>query len=298
MLSEQDVRIYREQGYIVVPDVLTPEEVAGLRAATDQVVAGASEVSEHTAVYDLEPGHRPEAPKVRRINNLHAQHPAFGAMVRHPKIVACLNDLWGPNVRFDISKLNMKAPGYGSPVEWHQDWAFYPHTNDDLAAVGIMIDDATPENGPMLMLPGTHKGPVYDHRAGGYFVGGIDAVKAGLNFDNAQPCLGKAGSITIHHVRMVHGSAANTSDRPRRFMLLQYRAADAWPLLVPPTMNFAAYGDLLVSGEETLEPRMEKCPVRLGFPYRPNQFSIYENQSELENKYFASTAHPLVNAGR
>jgi len=98
---------------------------------------------------------------------------------------------------------------------------------------------------------------------------------------------------------MVHGSAANISDKPRRFMLLQYRAADAWPLLVPPTMNFAAYGDLLVSGEETLEPRMEKCPVRLGFPYRPDQFSIYENQTELENKYFAAaTSHPLVNVGR
>ena len=98
---------------------------------------------------------------------------------------------------------------------------------------------------------------------------------------------------------LIHGSAANISDTPRRFMLLQYRAADAWPLLVPPTMNFAAYGDLLVSGEETLEPRMEKCPVRLGFPYRLDQFSIYENQLELENKYFSSTAaHPLVNAAR
>jgi phytanoyl-CoA hydroxylase len=299
MLSEGEVRTYREQGYIVVPDVLTPEEVAGLRAATDQIVAGAAQVSEHDAVYDLEPGHSPETPRVRRINNPHMRHPAFGAMVRHPRIVACLNDLWGPNVRFDISKLNMKSPGYGSPVEWHQDWAFYPHTNDDLAAVGIMLDDATPENGPMLMLPGTHKGPVYDHRSPGYFVGGIDAVKEKLNVADARPCLGKAGSITIHHVRMVHGSAANTSDRPRRFMLLQYRAADAWPLLVPPTMNFAAYGELLVSGEETLEPRMEQCPVRLGFPYKAGQFSIYENQRELENKYFtAATAHPLVNAGQ
>ena len=287
MLSEDDVRIYREQGYLVVPDVLTPAEVAGLRRATDEVVAGAAQVSQHTEVYDLEDGHRPETPRVRRINNPHCRHPAFAAMVRHPRIVACLNALWGPNVRFDISKLNMKSPGFGSPVEWHQDWAFYPHTNDDLAAVGIMIDDATPENGPMLMLPGSHKGPVYDHRAKGYFVGGIDTVKEKLSVNDARPCLGTAGSITIHHVRMVHGSASNSSPQPRRFMLLQYRAADAWPLLVPPTTNFPAYGELLVSGEETLEPRMEKCPVRLGFPYRPDQFSIYENQRDLENRYFS-----------
>jgi hypothetical protein len=51
-----------------------------------------------------------------------------------------LKDLWG-TVRFDTGKLNMKSAGYGAPVEWHQDCAFYPHTNDDLAAVGIMLDD-------------------------------------------------------------------------------------------------------------------------------------------------------------
>jgi hypothetical protein len=43
-----------------------------------------------------------------------------------------LKDLWG-TVRFDTGKLNMKSAGYGAPVEWHQDWAFYPHTNDDLS---------------------------------------------------------------------------------------------------------------------------------------------------------------------
>jgi phytanoyl-CoA hydroxylase len=43
----------------------------------------------------------------------------------------------------------MKSAGYGAPVEWHQDWAFYPHTNDDLAAVGIMLDDCDLENGPI-----------------------------------------------------------------------------------------------------------------------------------------------------
>ena len=57
-------------------------------------------------------------------------------MVRHPNILDVLKRLWGPSIRFDVSKLNLKAAGYGAPVEWHQDWAFYPHTNDDLAAIG------------------------------------------------------------------------------------------------------------------------------------------------------------------
>ena len=68
----------------------------------------------------------------------------------------------------------MKSAEYGSPVEWHQDWAFYPHTNQDVLAVGILLDDMDPDNGPVLVLPGSHKGPVYDHHSFGAFCGAID----------------------------------------------------------------------------------------------------------------------------
>ena len=47
-------------------------------------------------------------------------------MVKHPRIVAVPQRPWGPNIRFEMSKLNLKAAGFGSPVEWHQDWAFLP----------------------------------------------------------------------------------------------------------------------------------------------------------------------------
>ena len=67
----------------------------------------------------------------------------FQALVREPKIVAILQQLLGPSVRLYGGKLNMKSASYGSPVEWHQDWAFYPHTNDDLLAVGISLDDSS-----------------------------------------------------------------------------------------------------------------------------------------------------------
>ena len=61
----------------------------------------------------------------------------------------------------------MKSAGYGSPVEWHQDWAFYPHTNDDVLATGIYLDDCDVDNGPLMVLPGTHRGPTFDHHADG-----------------------------------------------------------------------------------------------------------------------------------
>ena len=69
----------------------------------------------------------------------------------------------------------MKAAHYGSPVEWHQDWAFYPHTNDDILAIGVMLDDTDLENGPLMVVPGSHKGPVWNHHGeDGRFAGLVD----------------------------------------------------------------------------------------------------------------------------
>src|SRR5215212_2030780 len=285
MISNLDVARYRRDGYIVVPDVLSAADIADLRRVTDEFVDASRAAREHTDVFDLEPGHTAAQPRLRRIKTPHLHHPVYARMVRHPKIVAVLQQLWGPNVRFDLSKLNLKAAGFGSPVEWHQDWAFYPHTNDDLAAVGIMIDDFTADNGSMLVIPGSHTGKIHDHHAKGHFVGGIDPTTSGIDFSKAVMCTGAAGSITVHHVRLVHGSSANLSGRPRRFLLHQYRAADAWPLIHPPTA-WEPWEALLVSGVDTLEPRMTAVPVRVPYPAAPNQGSIYENQRDLGSRFF------------
>ena len=115
-------------------------------------------------------------------------------MVRHPNILEALKRLWGPSIRFDVSKLNLKAAGYGAPVEWHQDWAFYPHTNDDLAAVGIMIDDVDEENGPLLVIPGSHQGPIFDHHADGVFCGSMDPDRREVDYGQAVALTGPARS--------------------------------------------------------------------------------------------------------
>ena len=151
MISEQDVAFYNENGYLVVRDVLSPDEVAELRRVTDEFVEKARAVSAYDEIYDLEDSHSAAEPRVRRIKTPHLWHPAYAAAVRQPNILEVLQRLWGPSIRFDVSKLNLKAAGY-APVEWHQDWAFYPHTNDDLAAVGIMIDDVDADNGPLLVI--------------------------------------------------------------------------------------------------------------------------------------------------
>jgi phytanoyl-CoA hydroxylase len=285
-IQPHDVESYRREGFLIVPDVLTPAEVNELRQVTDEFVERSRAVTSHTEMFDLEDGHTPAEPRLRRIVSPHRWHPIFAAMVRHLGIVEILRALWGPSIRFDQSKLNMKSGGFGSPVEWHQDWAFYPHTNDDLAAVGIMIDDADLGNGPMLVIPRSHMGPIYDHHTDGRFCGAIDVARSDLDVSSAVPCVGGAGTITVHHTRLVHGSAPNRSARPRRFLLHQYRAADAWPLMRWPG-DWDSWTSLLVSGEETLMPRLEPVPVRLPLPPAENPGSIYENQRQLRSRFFA-----------
>ena len=83
-------------------------------------------------------------------------------------------------------------------------FAFYPHTNDDLLAVGVVLDDCTRENGCLLMLPGSHRWPILDHQQDGVFVGAIDVEREGVDVSCAMPVTVRAGGIALHHTRMLH----------------------------------------------------------------------------------------------
>ena len=197
MLTKAQIDEYNEIGAIVVPDVLTPDEVRRLSDVTDGFVDRARGVTSHTEIYDLEDSHTPEQPRVRRIKTAHLHDPAYAALSRHPKIIAVLQALWGPDIRFDTAKLNMKCAGFGAPVEWHQDWAFYPHTNDNLAAVGVMFDDMAMENGPLMIIPGSHRGPTFDHHANGE---GKRHGEDHTEHERASPALERGCQIGPQHI--------------------------------------------------------------------------------------------------
>jgi ectoine hydroxylase-related dioxygenase (phytanoyl-CoA dioxygenase family) len=288
MLTKAQIEEYNDVGAIVVPDVLTPDEVRTLSDVTDGFVERARDLTGHTDIYDLEDSHTADNPRVRRIKTAHQHDPAYAALVRHPKIIAVLQALWGPDIRFDTAKLNMKCAGFGAPVEWHQDWAFYPHTNDNLAAVGVMFDDMAMENGPLMIIPGSHKGLTFDHHANGVFCGAMDPANRDVDYRKAIALTGKAGSITVHHVRAVHGSAPNISDRDRRLLLFQFRAADAWPILGFPG-GIEKFDALMVSGQSR-QPRLSPAPVRLPLPPALLQGSLYENQKGMKNRFFDMVA--------
>jgi ectoine hydroxylase-related dioxygenase (phytanoyl-CoA dioxygenase family) len=290
MISDEMVQAYRRDGVIVVPEVLGKDTLAKVRSVLTELVAGAASVTEHTDVYDLEPGHTPETPRVRRIKAPQKVHPIFDQIVRSEPIISILTKLIGPGLRLHGSKLNMKSAQYGSPVEWHQDWAFYPHTNDDILAIGVLLDDCDLENGPMLVTPGSHTGPtMWDHHGeDGCFAGLIDPDLIQDEIKRAVPCIGKAGSMSFHHVRALHGSALNTSDRPRNLLLYEVAASDAWPLM--GVKDFAEFDSRLLTGKSVIAPRMTSVPVRMPLPPATRQGSIYETQSASKKTYFTRAA--------
>jgi len=290
MISDEMVQAYRRDGVIVVPEVLDKNTLENVRSVLAELVAGAAGVTEHTDIYDLEPGHAPENPRVRRIKAPHKVHPIFDEIVRSADVTDILTRLIGPGLRLNGSKLNMKSAQYGSPGEWHQDWAFYPHTNDDILAIGVLLDDCDLENGPMLVIPGSHTGKeVWNHHGeDGCFAGLIDPDLIQDEIRRAVPCTGKAGSMSFHHVRALHGSATNTSNRPRNLLLYEVAASDAWPLM--GVKDFAEFDSRLLTGGSVVTPRLTDVPVRMPLPPAKRQGSIYETQSASKKSYFTRAA--------
>jgi ectoine hydroxylase len=288
MLNDGQIAFYRDNGYLVLESHIPLDELAPARAALQRLVEGARGLEASDDVYDLEDSHRPETPRVRRIKLPHKVDPAFDNLLRSEAILVPVRDLIGPALRFNSSKLNLKSAGFGAAVEWHQDWAFYPHTNDDILAVGVMLNDVGPDNSPLLVLPGSHRGPIHDHHAHGRFCGAIDLGASRLDLSRAVALTGPAGSISLHHVRMVHGSDLNRSAADRALLLYEITAADAWPLAGSMSKfgELADYDEKLLCGPGTIEPRLAPVPVRLPQPGPLAGGSIYENQKGADTRFF------------
>ncbi|HLT01603.1 MAG TPA: phytanoyl-CoA dioxygenase family protein [Geminicoccaceae bacterium] len=286
MLTRDQIRFYHDNGYLLVEEAVTPEQLAALRRVTYELIERSRDVTESNDVFDLDEGHSRAQPRLTRIKLPHRQHPVYDETLKSARIKGVLQDLLGPDVALQTSKLNTKAPGGGAAVEWHQDWAFYPHTNDDMLALGLMLEDVDESNGPLMVVPGSHKGPVLSHHNNGVFCGAIDPDDPLFEKERAVTLTGKAGDMTVHHVRALHGSAPNRSDRPRLILFYECHAADAWPLLgagsyIHRLGQQAIWDDLkerMICGEPTLTPRVEPVPVLLPLPPAPDATSIFKTQ--------------------
>ncbi|QDC08328.1 phytanoyl-CoA dioxygenase family protein [Oceanicola sp. D3] len=292
MLTQDQKEFYDENGYLMVEDVVTPDQLAKLQTITREMIDAARPLKESDERYDLDEGHTAENPRLTRIKLPHMQNPYFWEILTQSRVTEVLNGLLGPNTLINTSKLNTKAPGGGAAVEWHQDWAFYPHTNDDLLAFGLMLEDVDEANGPLMVIPGSHKGPVLSHHVNGVFAGAVNPDDPEFDLSKAVTLTGKAGSMTVHHVRTLHGSAPNMSDRNRLILFYELARADAWPILGSSSYIHALgqrkfWDDIqsrMVTGQPVLEPRLEQVPARMPLPPAPDNTSIFKTQKTAGQK--------------
>lgn len=287
-LTQAQVASYNDKGYLVLERHLPETVIMMIRSEIARFEDEASTMTASNDRLDLEDSHTLENPRLRRIKLPHTISDPIRDLMYSDHILAPARDLIGPNLRLHTTKLNMKSAGYGAAVEWHQDYAFYPHTNDDILAIGVIIDDMASENGPLMVYPGSHKGPVFDHHHEGIFAGAFNPAEVGLNTDDAVELTGPAGSISIHHGRIAHGSALNTSDRSRRILFFEMMAADAFPIMGSMT-NWAGiedYNTRMLCGEPTLTPRLKDIPIRIPQPQPDVPISIYEIQKGMKSRTF------------
>ena len=300
MIKDDQVKSFNEKGYLVIENLLPENILKELQKVTDDFVEKSKFIKENDSIFDLSDDHTPENPVVRRLKDPHLNHSVYSDIIKNNLITDVVSKLIGDNLRLEHTKLNFKTAKGGEAIEWHQDWAFYPHTNDDIVEVGIFLDDCGNENGPLLCVPGSHKGPIDDHHHNGYFIGAVDPSNSHYNLETAEPIVAKAGSISVHHVRCLHGSRKNNSEKSRRVLFAGYCAADAWPLrgildsgIKPNTSEgdflgyvYSAFKKRMIKGKPSLVARVESNPVKMPYPPSPNIGSIYENQKEVLGRSF------------
>ena len=248
ILSQKQREFYFEEGYLLIESIVDEKWLDILRKTTDLMVEKSKKLSSSNDIFDLDKGHNPENPRLRRLSSPNDHHENYWnyASTFLPKIIS---DLVGPSVKFHHSKLNFKWSKGGAEVKWHQDIQFWPHTNYSPLTVGTYLYDCNLDQGPIGVIPKSHNGPLYNQYENGDWTGCLsknDETK--INSNNAIYLDGPAGSITIHNCRMVHGSKPNNSDIGRPLLLNVYSSADAFPYTKNPL--YSKYDQEIVLGQK------------------------------------------------
>jgi hypothetical protein len=217
---------------VTAPQVLTLDQVAaynrngyvkGLR------IFSATEMVEHRRFFDTILARTLAAGgNSYSMISAHLKYGPVYDLLTHPKIVACVQDLLGPDVIGWGAHFFCKLPGDGKIVSWHQDASFWPLTPSKTCTVWLAIDDADRENACMRFIAGSHHHGHLTYRLS------EDDEQSVLNqtvenperfgavvYDELQ-----AGEISLHSDLLLHGSEANRSTRRRCGLTLRYCAAD------------------------------------------------------------------------
>jgi non-haem Fe2+, alpha-ketoglutarate-dependent halogenase len=207
LLSEAAVRQYREQGYYAPVRVMPASEAEALRRALEDHEAGTGTL----------------AGPLR-----HKSHLLFtwlADLVRHPRILDAVEDVIGPNILCWGSSFFIKEPRHPGFVSWHQDSTYWGLDPADVITAWVAFSDSTPANGAMRVMPATHLMDQVPHRdtfrAENLLSRGQE-VEVDVDERKAVMLELQAGDMSLHHVRLIHGSDPNPSGQRRIGFAIRY----------------------------------------------------------------------------
>lgn len=284
VLTQAQRESYFETGYLVVESLIAEAVIDHLNDVTATFIEKSRVMTASDGSLDIGPGHTADHPVVRRLTAPDAMHDDYWTFA-NGVIADVAADLLGPDVTFNHSKLNFKWSDGRDEVKWHQDIPFYPHTNYNVLAIGTYLADVTLEDGPLGVIPGSHKGPIFEHFDDrGVWTGALrDSDVAGVATDSAAYLPGPKGSITIHHSRAVHGSKPTTRANGRPLLINAYAAADAFPYTSPKSSHSHHYRDF-VRGEPATWAHHDPEPCPIPPDWSGGYTSIYAYQSGEDAK--------------
>jgi len=285
VLTQAQRESYFNDGFLLVERAIGEDWLGKLRAATEELVERSRKVKQSDPVFDLEPGHRPEAPRLRRVSNPVEQHPVFWEYCLNSALADIVADLVGPNVKFHHSKLNFKWANGGEEVKWHYDISFWPHTNYSPLTVGTYLYDCGMDQGPLGVLPRSHliDPMLSQYDAKGNWTGCLsDADVARLDVSKAVFLPGPAGSLTIHNCRTLHYSARNDSDLGRPLLLNTMTSADAFPYTANPIKP--VHDQYLLRGKRARFAHHDQRPCLIPPDWSKGYTSIFALQLEEESE--------------
>lgn len=213
-LSAEEIEHYKQEGY-VIPKVRLPDALlARLRGSLDGLLARYTDVApEDLANPHMLPDEANGAPN------------PFMQAARQPEVLDMLEQLLGPDLVLWITRVLCKPAAKGREVPWHQDGEYWPMRPLATCSVWIALDPVSTANGCMRFIPKSHKQTqLYRHH-----VSDRDNLVLNLELDQDQFDEAKAvnvelepGQMSLHDVRLIHGSLANTSGQRRAALIMRY----------------------------------------------------------------------------
>lgn len=227
MLSPAQVAFYHEHGWLHIPNVFAPAELAAMKEDLDWMIANwAMKDAGWTGPWRDQLMNKDDAKKSQLVamHDLHYYTQSWCGAVNNQRLVQSMVDILGPNVELHHSTMHVKPPENGHLFPMHQDWAFYKHADDRYVDVLVHLNDTGPENGEIRFLDGSNKWGALDHitvSPAGPCTPHLPQDRYRLEDTVAVPA--KAGDVVIFNIFTIHGSYLNRTAEPRRMVRVGYR---------------------------------------------------------------------------